>query len=155
MSAGGKGGRRIELTTLPPTCAHRLEILVASTSWGPKGLSGPVCISLLPVQYTHEVRTNGLGFWPTNDFGISGVEPSGSACSDLITSFWTAQNVFQFWDQTHSTYDTLKPRDPMFLRIRGTLNSRNAATIRLRIFCPAFRLFYVGVELGRVRRTHT
>jgi len=62
MSAGGKGGRRTELTTLSPTCAHRLEILVASTSWGPKGLSGSVQICLLPVQYMYEVDTNGLGF---------------------------------------------------------------------------------------------
>jgi hypothetical protein len=39
---GGKGGRCIELTTLPPSCADCLEILGASTSWSPKGLSRPV-----------------------------------------------------------------------------------------------------------------
>lgn len=87
MSAGGKGGRRVRLTILSPTCAHRLEILIASTSCGPKGLSGPTYIYFLPVQYMYEVDTNGLGFWPINGFGISGVEPSGSARSDLVTSF--------------------------------------------------------------------
>jgi len=60
MSAGGKGGRHIGMTILPPTCAHRLEILIASTSWGPKGLPGPVYIYFLPGQYMYEVDTNGL-----------------------------------------------------------------------------------------------
>jgi len=36
---GGKGGRCVGLTTLPPTFADCLEILGASTSWSPKGLS--------------------------------------------------------------------------------------------------------------------
>ena len=35
----GKGGRCVGLTTLPPSCADCLEILGASTSWRPKGLS--------------------------------------------------------------------------------------------------------------------
>jgi hypothetical protein len=35
---GGKGGRCVGLTTLPPSCAESLEILGASASWGPKGL---------------------------------------------------------------------------------------------------------------------
>jgi hypothetical protein len=38
----GKGGRYVGLTTLPPSCADYLEILKASTSWGPRGLSRPV-----------------------------------------------------------------------------------------------------------------
>jgi hypothetical protein len=37
----GKGGRWVELTTLTLSCADCLEILGASTSWSPKGLSGP------------------------------------------------------------------------------------------------------------------
>jgi hypothetical protein len=36
---GGKGGRCVGLTTLRPSCADCLEILGASTSWSPKGLS--------------------------------------------------------------------------------------------------------------------
>ena len=36
---GGKGGLCLALTTLPPPCADCLEILEASTSWNPKGLS--------------------------------------------------------------------------------------------------------------------
>jgi hypothetical protein len=32
----------VGLTTLPPSCAHSLEILGASTSWSPNGLSRPV-----------------------------------------------------------------------------------------------------------------
>jgi len=35
----GKGDRCVGLTTLPPPCADCLEILEASTSWSPKGLS--------------------------------------------------------------------------------------------------------------------
>jgi hypothetical protein len=38
----GKGGRYIELTTMTPSCADCLEILGASTSWSPKGLSRSV-----------------------------------------------------------------------------------------------------------------
>jgi hypothetical protein len=35
---GGKGGRCVGLTTLPPSCADSLEILWASISWNPQGL---------------------------------------------------------------------------------------------------------------------
>jgi hypothetical protein len=87
MSAGGKGGRCIGMTILSLTCAHRLEILIASTSCGPKGLSEPMYIYFLSVQYMYDVDTNGLGFWLINSFVISCVEPSGSARSDLVTSF--------------------------------------------------------------------
>jgi hypothetical protein len=38
----GKGGRCIGLTTLPPSCSDGLEILGASNSLNPKGLSRPV-----------------------------------------------------------------------------------------------------------------
>ena len=41
---GGKGGRCLGLTTLQTSCADCLEILKASTSWRPKGLSRPVMI---------------------------------------------------------------------------------------------------------------
>jgi hypothetical protein len=39
---GGKGGRCVGLTTLPSPCAVCLQILGASTSWIPQGLSSPV-----------------------------------------------------------------------------------------------------------------
>ena len=39
---GGKSGRCARLTTSPPSSAYCLEILGASTSWSPKGLSRPV-----------------------------------------------------------------------------------------------------------------
>jgi hypothetical protein len=39
---GGKDGWCLGLTTLPPSCADCVEILGASTSWDPKGLSRPV-----------------------------------------------------------------------------------------------------------------
>jgi hypothetical protein len=39
---GGKGGRCVGLTTLPPSCADCLKNLGASTSWNPQGLSRPV-----------------------------------------------------------------------------------------------------------------
>ena len=42
VSLGGKGGRCVGLTTLPPSCADCLEILGASTSWSPKGSSRSV-----------------------------------------------------------------------------------------------------------------
>jgi len=38
----GKGGRCVGLATLLPFFANCLEILGASTSWRPKGLSRPV-----------------------------------------------------------------------------------------------------------------
>jgi hypothetical protein len=48
----------IELTTLPPSYADSLEILGASTSWSPKGLSRlvmeqiylAICLYLNPIQ---------------------------------------------------------------------------------------------------------
>jgi len=42
ISGGGKGGRCVGLTTLPPSCSDCLEILGASTSCILKGLSQPV-----------------------------------------------------------------------------------------------------------------
>jgi hypothetical protein len=39
---GGKGGRDLGLPTIPNSCADYLEILGASTSCSPKGLSRPV-----------------------------------------------------------------------------------------------------------------
>ena len=39
---GGKSGRCVSLTTLPPSCASCLRILRASNSWSPKGLSRPI-----------------------------------------------------------------------------------------------------------------
>jgi hypothetical protein len=38
----GKGGQYVGLTTLPTLCADRREILEASISWSPNGLSKPV-----------------------------------------------------------------------------------------------------------------
>jgi hypothetical protein len=38
---GDKGGRCLGLTTSPTSCADCLEILAASTSWNPKGVSRP------------------------------------------------------------------------------------------------------------------
>ena len=46
-SQRGKGGRWVGLTTLPPLYVDCLEILGASTSWNPKGLSRPVQGQLL------------------------------------------------------------------------------------------------------------
>ena len=48
MFLGGKGGRCVGLTALPPSCADCLEILGTSTSWSPKGLSRPVEGQLYP-----------------------------------------------------------------------------------------------------------
>jgi hypothetical protein len=39
---GGKGGRYVGLPTSLPSCDNCLEILGASTSWNPQGLSRPV-----------------------------------------------------------------------------------------------------------------
>ena len=41
---GGKSGRCVGLTTIPPSSADCLEILGALTSWSPKGLSSPVMV---------------------------------------------------------------------------------------------------------------
>jgi len=40
-SPGSKGGLCVDLITLPPPCAHCLDILAASTSYSPRGLSRP------------------------------------------------------------------------------------------------------------------
>ena len=45
---GGKGGRCVGPTTLPPSCADSLKILGPSTSWSPEGLSRPVVGIALP-----------------------------------------------------------------------------------------------------------
>ena len=39
MFLGGKGGRCVGLTTLPPSCADCLEIWETQTFWNPQGLS--------------------------------------------------------------------------------------------------------------------
>jgi len=39
---GGKGDRCVKLTILTPSCVDCLEILEASTSWNPQGLSRPL-----------------------------------------------------------------------------------------------------------------
>jgi len=38
MSPGGKGGQSAGLTSLPPSCADSLEILLGSNSWNPTGM---------------------------------------------------------------------------------------------------------------------
>jgi len=56
----GKGGRCLGLTTLSPSCTDCLEILKASTSWGPKGLSRPVQGLLYPFFRVLFMFTDGL-----------------------------------------------------------------------------------------------
>jgi len=41
ISRGGKGGRCVGLTNLPPSCTDCLELVAASTSWKNNGLSRP------------------------------------------------------------------------------------------------------------------
>jgi hypothetical protein len=50
LSWGGKGGRCVGLTTLPPSCADCLKNLGSSTSWIPRGLSRPI-MGLLYLLY--------------------------------------------------------------------------------------------------------
>jgi hypothetical protein len=55
---GGKGGRCVGLTTLPPPCAECVEILGAWTSWNPQGLSRPVMgwlLKLLSFPITNNI----------------------------------------------------------------------------------------------------
>jgi hypothetical protein len=69
-TAGGKGGRCIELRTLRPSCPDSLEILRVSTSWSPKGLSRAVQELLLPYSSellhlrTREAGHGGIIFDP-------------------------------------------------------------------------------------------
>jgi hypothetical protein len=48
---GGKGGRCVELTTLPPSCADCLDILGASNSCNPQGLSRDCFTFALPLPH--------------------------------------------------------------------------------------------------------
>ena len=59
----GKGGRCVGLIALPPSHADYLEILGASVSWSPKGLSRPVMEQLLRIvgQYCYVLIT-----WPVS-----------------------------------------------------------------------------------------
>ena len=50
VSPGGKGGRRLRLTTLLPSCAGCLEILDTSTFCRQKGLPWPEVGQLLKVK---------------------------------------------------------------------------------------------------------
>jgi len=58
---GGKGGRCMGLTTLPPSCADCSEILGASNSWNPQGLSGLV-IELLYLLYLLSLTNTAVDF---------------------------------------------------------------------------------------------
>jgi hypothetical protein len=64
---GGKDGRCVWLTTLPPSCADCLEILGATTSWNPKGLSRPVAGKLL-LHLIHGLQTRSLHRLPAKRF---------------------------------------------------------------------------------------
>ena len=55
---GGKGGRCLGLTSLPPSCADYLEILRASTFWNPKSLSRPVMRQLYLYLTSSSPSTN-------------------------------------------------------------------------------------------------
>jgi hypothetical protein len=59
---GGKGGRCVGLTTLPPSCADCLKNLGASTSWKPQDLSRPV----MGLLYLYPYRYYFLYFSPIN-----------------------------------------------------------------------------------------
>jgi hypothetical protein len=62
---GGKGGRCVGLTTLPHSYADCLDILGASISWNPQGLSRPV-MGLLYL-YLYNIPTP-LDFFNTSSF---------------------------------------------------------------------------------------
>jgi hypothetical protein len=54
VSLGGKDGRFVGLTTLPPSCTDCLEVLGVLTSWIPKTLSKPVYGYLSSVRRTRD-----------------------------------------------------------------------------------------------------
>jgi hypothetical protein len=56
--SGGKGGRYVGLTTLPPSCADCLKILGASTSWNPQVLSRHVMGLLYLYLYLLDYNTD-------------------------------------------------------------------------------------------------
>jgi hypothetical protein len=61
---GSKGGQCVGLTTLQPSCADCLDILVASTSWSPKGQSTPVQGLLINIE---TLKCNVFCFVLSND----------------------------------------------------------------------------------------
>ena len=58
MSPGGKSSPCVGLTMLATSCTGCLEILRASTSWNPKGLSRPVKGEFLLIFKTDCVKNN-------------------------------------------------------------------------------------------------
>jgi hypothetical protein len=56
LSLQGTSDRCVALTTLPSSCADRLVILGASTSYSPDGLSRPVKGQLYPYFYLLSIR---------------------------------------------------------------------------------------------------
>ena len=56
---GGKGGGSVRLKTLPPSCNECLAALVASNSWGPKGLYRDICTFCIVHGETDEQEDGG------------------------------------------------------------------------------------------------
>jgi hypothetical protein len=54
--SGGKDGRCVGLTTLPPSCADCLEILGASTYWSPRSLTRPLQEQLYIASFPNQWR---------------------------------------------------------------------------------------------------
>ena len=69
---GGKGGRCVGLTTLPPSCADCLEIWEPQTFWNPLGLSRPVMVLL----YLYRL-------WSSKMFSVNALHYSSAAWSPI------------------------------------------------------------------------
>ena len=93
VSAGGIGGRYVGLTTLPPPVCS-LEILGASTSWNPQGVTRPVWRIALPLPLHLPSRIN-----PVEHLKINHAIPSTPFC-------FTAPNDAVILFSTNSVYSS-------------------------------------------------
>jgi hypothetical protein len=87
---GGKGGRWVGLTTFPPSCADWHEILTASTSWNPQGLSRPVMGLFYLYKVNNTCLRNSVKKWRhKSDFNCEMSRDNQSA----RTPFYRVQNL--------------------------------------------------------------
>ena len=100
----GKGGRCVRLTNLLPSCTDCPEILGASTSWSPKGLSRPVWGLVCLYSCIHTVRGAHSMSYPMN---IPGHIPFAKLLKEHFASKYCSQIYEKFCFRSISLYSAV------------------------------------------------